>query len=215
MKIAFKSLVTFTLLVGCIHDTSGNTRSNDTSSSNPSVQVALAENDRQRLAANIADLNQVAHTECAGGYTLELYAPKEISYSSALRDTNKTSANAMFWVLRVPTNPSYSSYEMTVPNAWDKQEWFAERLADNRWLPVPKPPSMGSAHASLVDAPATFDQSDVRGDNVLPVDLRGPLPKVLSNPGQGAYRIHFPEFSAVIGGEKCTLDASFWQVNLI
>lgn len=215
MKLIFLSFMASVVLTGCINETSGNTMANDVPSNNSSLQATFAETDRQRLIVNISALNQVARTDCADGYALELYAPKRITYSAALRDTSKTSANALFWVLRVPPNPLFSSYEMTVPNAWDKQEWFAERREDNQWVAIPKPPSMGAAHASLVDAPAMFTQSDVQGDNVLPVDLRGPLAKVLSNPDSGTYRIHFPEFSAVIGGKICTLGASFWQSDIL
>lgn len=202
------------LLTGCIDNVTGDTMPNDSASAN-SVFAVIAETDRERLAENIEQLTRVARTECSGGYALELYAPSQVSYEAALQDTNKRSPNAMFWVMRVPDNPPYTTYEMTTPNALDKPEWFAERLIDGRWEYVSKPPSLGPAHDSSVDVPVTFKHSEVRGDNVLPHGLSGPLSKVLRGPISGRYRIHFAPFTANIGGTECSLNADFWEVNFI
>lgn len=214
MNFSKLAVIHICLLGGCVSETSNNSMNGD-AGMNVSIQKEIAENDRERLRSNIDQLVRVGRTDCADRYALELYAPSQVSYASALRDTSKSSANALFWVLRVPENPPFSSYQMTIPNALDKPEWFAERRTDTGWVSVSKPPSMGTAHSSLIDAPVTFEQSEVQGDNVLPVALGGPLSKVLAQPEIGSYRIHFAPFTAVVGGAECVFSPSFWDVNLI
>lgn len=200
-------------LSACVAQEGTEIMTNGEHKSQSAVSQILAEN-RARLSANESALQNVGRTACGNGFTLELFAPRDIRFEAALRQTTAAPQDAFFWVLRVPQDPTLTEVAVTVPNAWDKPEWFAERRVDDRWLPVRKPASNGSAHASLVDAPATFSLDDAMGDIVLPVPLAGPLSRAMVDPLPGDYRIHFAPFSSVIGTETCSLNAQFWEVTL-
>lgn len=121
----------------------------------------LSEN-RARLDANAAALQTVGRTPCGGGYALELFAPRAIRFTAARRQSTAAREDALFWVLRVPDRPEVAEVSITVSNAWDKPDWYAEIRRDNRWRLVRKPASNGTAHASLVDAPTTLRLSDAQ-----------------------------------------------------
>ena len=176
------------------------------------VQI-LAEN-RARLSVSADALQSVGRTPCGEGYVLELFAPRAIRFEAALRRSTAAPEYALFWVLRVPDSPAAGEVSITVPNAWDKPEWYAERRVDGRWAAVRKPASNGTAHASLVDAPAMFSLTETQGDIVLPVPLVGPLSRVLAAPEPGHYRIHVAPFTATISGRTCKLEARAWEVQL-
>lgn len=173
----------------------------------------LSEN-RARLGANSADLQSVGRTTCKGGYALELIAPRSIRFTSALRQSTAAPADALFWIIRVPDHPAVAEVSITVPNAWDKPDWYAERHVDEGWAPVHKPASSGAAHAALADSPSTFHLADAQGDIVLPVPLAGPLSRVMVDPEPGIYRVHFAPFTATIGGDTCSFNARAWEVTL-
>jgi hypothetical protein len=198
---------------GCVAQEGSGAMSNDGAENKTVFAEILAEN-RARLRANAAALQSVGKTSCGGGYALELFAPRAIRFTAALRQSTAAPEDALFWVLRVPDSPTLSEVSITVPNAWDKPDWYAERRDDEGWVPIRKPESNGTAHASLVDAPATFQLADAQGDIVLPVPLAGPLPRVMADPEPGNYRIHFAPFTATIGGVTCKFEARAWGVTL-
>ena len=198
---------------GCVAQEGNGTMSNGGEERKSAFVQILAEN-RVRLSRNVDALQRVGQTVCGGGYALELFAPRTIRFAAALRQSTAAPEDALFWVLRVPESPAVAEVSITVPNAWDKPDWYAERRLDGRWTPVNKPASNGPAHASLIDAPTSFRLADARGDIVLPVPLAGPLSRVLVDPEPGNYRIHLAPFPASIGGNTCKFDARAWEVTL-
>lgn len=198
---------------GCVAQEGSGVMSNGGEESKTAFVEILAEN-RARLRASASALQSVGQTSCRGGYILELLAPRAIRFTAALRQSTAAPEDALFWVLRVPDSPTVPEVSITVPNAWDKPDWYAERRDGERWVLVRKPASNGMAHASLVDAPVTFRLTDAGGDIVLPVPLAGPLSRVMIDPAPGIYRIHFAPFTAMINGGTCRFDARAWEVKL-